>query len=82
MAWAREQGFVVFTHDLDFGTIPAATQAAGPSVVQVRGQDVLPAAIGLLVINALRAHEPVLMRGALLVIDSAKPRVRILPLVR
>ena len=31
---------VVFTHDLDFGTALALTHAAGPSVLQVRGQDV------------------------------------------
>ena len=25
MAWARQRGFVIFTHDLDFGTILALT---------------------------------------------------------
>jgi predicted nuclease of predicted toxin-antitoxin system len=42
MAWARENGHVVLTHDLDFGTLLALTRANGPSVVQVRAQDVLP----------------------------------------
>jgi len=42
MAWARANGHVVFTHDLDFGTTLALTHAAGPSVIQVRGQNVLP----------------------------------------
>jgi predicted nuclease of predicted toxin-antitoxin system len=32
MAWARANGHVVFTHDLDFAT-------TGPSVLQVRGQN-------------------------------------------
>ncbi len=36
MNWAREHGFVVFTHDLDFGTLPAVTHQGGPSVIQVR----------------------------------------------
>ena len=36
MAWARENGYVVFTHDLDFGTLLALTRDAGPSVIQVR----------------------------------------------
>ena len=40
MAWARQHGHVVFTHDLDFGTLLALTQAEGPSVIQVRTQDV------------------------------------------
>ena len=38
MAWAREHRHVVFTHDLDFGTLLALTRASGPSVVQVRTQ--------------------------------------------
>lgn len=42
MGWARENGHVVFTHDLDFGTLLALTRASGPSVVQVRAHDVLP----------------------------------------
>lgn len=32
-------GYVVFTHDLDFGDILAATNADDPSVIQVRTQN-------------------------------------------
>ena len=35
MAHAKAHGFVVLTHDLDFGAILAATRAEGPSVVQI-----------------------------------------------
>src|SRR6266446_4828647 len=42
MAWSRDRGFVAITHDLDFSAILATTEAVGPSVVQVRTQDVLP----------------------------------------
>jgi predicted nuclease of predicted toxin-antitoxin system len=52
MQWAHQHG-VVFTHDLDYSALLAATQARGPSVLQVRTQDVLPAAIGELVIRVL-----------------------------
>jgi hypothetical protein len=31
MAWARENGHVVFTHDLDFGTLLALTRASVPA---------------------------------------------------
>lgn len=31
MAWALTNGYVVFTHDLDFGTTLALTQAAVPA---------------------------------------------------
>src|SRR5438045_2732583 len=57
MAWAKQNGCVVFTHDLDFGTMLALTQAEGPSVIQVRTQDVTPSAIGKLVVGALKQFE-------------------------
>ena len=80
MAWARVQKHVVFTHDLDFGTLLALTRAGSPSVIQVRTQDVTPAAIGALVVNALRQFEGTLEKGALIVLDEARARARILPL--
>lgn len=52
MAWALANAHVVFTHDLDFGTVLALTHANGPSVFQVRGQNVLPEDIGPIVIAA------------------------------
>ena len=79
MAWARDNGHVVFTHDLDFGAILALTHAASPSVIQVRGQAVLPEDIGPLVIAALRQHESALAAGAIVVVDKRKSRVRVLP---
>lgn len=80
MAWARQHGYVVFTHDLDFGTMLALTQAEGPSVIQVRTQDVTPVAIGKLVVAALRQFQTELEKGALIVLDEATVRARILPL--
>jgi len=41
MDWAKDNGYVVFTHDLDFSALLAATQAECSSVIQVRTQDVL-----------------------------------------
>ncbi len=41
--WARREGYVVFTHDLDFTRLLALTHAEGPSVIQLRSQSVLPA---------------------------------------
>jgi predicted nuclease of predicted toxin-antitoxin system len=80
MDWARANGYVVFTHDLDFGTLLATTHADQPSVIQVRIQDVMPARLGNTVVRVLRAHENMLLEGALLTIDERKSRVRILPL--
>ena len=80
MAWALANQYVVFTHDLDFGTALALTHASGPSVPQVRGQDVLPGHMAPLVIAALRRHEADLEAGALIVVDESRSRVRVLPL--
>jgi len=80
MTWAKTAGWVVFTHDLDFGAILAATRAEGPSVIQVRTQDVSPSSLEPILLKALRAHEAVLEQGALAIVDGKKLRVRILPL--
>lgn len=80
MAWAKANGHVVFSHDLDFSTTLALTHASGPSVLQVRGRNVLPEAIGPVVIAALRQYDAELAAGALVVVDLKKSRVRVLPL--
>ena len=57
MNWARANHVSVLTHDLDFTTILALTRAAGPSVVQVRTQDVLaPLARWCFAFERLRAR--------------------------
>lgn len=78
--WARANGYVVFTHDLDFGTLLALTQAESPSVIQVRTQDVTQHYLEAMVIGALKEYESLLEAGALIVLDEAKSRARILPL--
>jgi len=82
MEWARRNEYVVFTHDLDFGALLAMTRAAGPSVIQVRTQDVFPSASETLVIAALEKCESALDQGAIVSIDERSSRVRILPIVR
>lgn len=80
MAWAQANGYAVFTHDLDFGTMLALTHATGPSVLQIRGQNILPEDLGPVVIAALRQHDAALAVGALVVVEVKKSRVRVLPL--
>jgi predicted nuclease of predicted toxin-antitoxin system len=80
--YARTNGYIVFTHDLDFGTILALTHVAGPSVIQVRTQDILPSGLAVTLISVLRENESALDQGALIVVDEARARVRILPLER
>jgi predicted nuclease of predicted toxin-antitoxin system len=80
MAWAVNERQVVLTHDLDFGAMLASTQAKGPSVVQVRTQDIRPQALGPILIPLLRQYEKQLDAGSLLIVDRARSRIRLLPL--
>jgi predicted nuclease of predicted toxin-antitoxin system len=80
--YARENDYVIFTHDLDFGTILALTQALGPSVIQVRAQNILPSQLANTIISVLRENENSLVKGSMIVVDEARARVRILPLER
>lgn len=80
MAWALRENRIVLTHDLDFGAMLAATRSAGPSVAQVRTQDVRPEVLSGTLIPLLRQFETKLTAGALLVVDEGRSRVRVLPL--
>ena len=82
LTWARERQQVVFTHDLDFGAILAATDADSPSVVQVRTQDPTPEHCGHMVVDIVQRHASALATGALISVDENRARVRLLPLAR
>src|SRR5262245_7607246 len=82
MAWARDNGWIVLTHDLDFSALLAATKAAGPSVVQLRTQDIMPESVGYDVLRVVRQHGAALEDGAIVTLDRASARVRVLPIRR
>jgi predicted nuclease of predicted toxin-antitoxin system len=80
MNYAIVHEYVIFTNDLDFGTLLAATAANLPSVIQVRTQDLLPAAIGNLVISTLERFRSEIEMGSLITLDTLRSRVKILPI--
>ena len=82
LAYARAHGYVVLTHDLDFGAILASTEADCPSVLQVRTQDVTPKHLAPILITAIRHYEDLLEKGALVTCDEWRVRSRILPIRR
>ncbi len=82
MNWARENDYIVFTHDLDFGALLFTTKAKSPSVIQIRAEDLRPKSIGDKVLIALQKSEKDLIEGALVTIDPRKNRIRLLPLVK
>jgi predicted nuclease of predicted toxin-antitoxin system len=80
MAYAAANGFVVFTHDLDFGMMLAAQKADAPSVIQIRAQDILPDAVGIHVLRSLEQVRTHLETGALVTIEPGRHRIRLLPI--
>ncbi len=80
MQWAGSNGYVLLSHDLDFGAILAASGASRPSVLQLRARDVSPVHLGPLVCQALTEYSSHLRRGALVSLDETTRRARILPL--
>ena len=82
LAWCAANTHVLFTHDLDFGAILAASKGRNPSVVQLRTENVVPEAMLPQVADALRQVENELGKGALVTIEPNRHRVRLLPLTR
>jgi predicted nuclease of predicted toxin-antitoxin system len=80
MRWAAEHDHIVLTNDLDFGAILAATRDRRPSVLQLRSDILTPGAIGPAVLAAIRQMQEELVSGALVSIDAARARLRVLPL--
>lgn len=79
MDWAREHGYVVFTRDLDFGTLLATTYVQGPSVIQIRDENMMPHHLGDWLAAILRQHEAELESGALLTVHKDRTKIRALP---
>jgi predicted nuclease of predicted toxin-antitoxin system len=80
MEHACLEGFVILTHDLDFGAILAATGGNAPSVVQIRAGDLSINAIGDHIMKALRQTSDALASGSLVTVDAKKFRLTLLPL--
>jgi predicted nuclease of predicted toxin-antitoxin system len=79
-SWARENNYIIFTHDLDFGTILSNTQDNSPSVIQIRTQNINPDEIGDAILSALHNYQDHFVKGAIATISNNKTRIRILPL--
>ena len=52
-AWARDNGRILLTHDLDFGAVLASSGAGSQSVIQLRASDVAQHGAGPLILDVL-----------------------------
>lgn len=82
MEWSRTKGFVVFTHDLDYGILLYTTEAAGPSVIQLRSDNVSPEFMADVVTKAIKEAALDIERGALVTVYVNRHRIAMLPLRR
>ena len=80
MNWAVDNGWVVFSHDLDFCALLAATRSRSPTVIQIRSDDITPEALGDLFVRSVKRFRNEMDTGALLVIEPGRSRIRLLPL--
>lgn len=76
---AKSEGWVILTHDLDFGDLMAASGDSLPSVVIFRLSDMRPANVTLHLRLVLAHYENLLRNGAILSITQGRVRVRRLP---
>ena len=77
--WARKNGRILLTQDLDFPRILHATRQTGPSVVLLRMDNEFDGPAVNQVCSALRNAAPILESGALLTLTPKNARIRRLP---
>lgn len=77
---ARAEGAIVLTHDLDFGTLLAASREALPSVIIFRLADMRPENVGRHLLSIIARYADDLERGALLSVNERRVRLRPLPI--
>lgn len=81
MEYARENGFVIFTYDTDFGTLLAKYGYKLPSVIQIRTQSACPESHGGMILMFLNEQEQKFNDGILVSIMNNSYRVKSLPII-
>lgn len=77
---ARQNNEVVLTHDLDFGTLLAFSNADSPSVVIFRISHINAHLFSNLIVNNWTAIQSPLENGAIVVFQESAIRIRALPI--
>jgi len=77
---AEAEGRVVVTFDLDFARIIALQRLARPSVILFRLERFTTDEVNVILAGLLTTYESVLQAGAIIVVDSHRVRLRMLPI--
>jgi len=76
---AREESFVLLTHDLDFGELVAASGTRLPSVIVFRLRNMRPENLNHYLLQIIEKHGSKLETGAFVSVTEHRIRVRLLP---
>ena len=79
---AREGGWILLTHDLDFGDLLAASGADLPSVVIFRLRNMRPERVNHYLLRIISQYQEALENGAIITVTEGRIRMRNLPLGR
>lgn len=82
VAKAKQEGSIVLTCDLDFGDIMAVTGEKSPGIIIFRLANSRPDNINKRLQQVLQESSVALNDGALIIVEDARHRVRLLPVER
>jgi predicted nuclease of predicted toxin-antitoxin system len=77
---ARDEGYILLTHDLDFGDLLAASGADLPSVVIFRLRNMRPEHVNRYLLKIISQYPEALEDGAIITVTEGRIRTRNLPL--
>ena len=77
---ARRNGCILLTHDLDFGDLLAASEAALPSVIIFRLRNMRPAQVNHYLNAIVTKHSRDLEQSVIITVAEGGMRIRELPL--
>jgi predicted nuclease of predicted toxin-antitoxin system len=77
---ARRDGCILLTHDLDFGDLLAASEAALPSVIIFRLRNMRPEQVNHYLKAIVTKHSRDLEQGVIITVSEGGRRIRELPL--
>lgn len=80
LAKARREGYIVLTHDLDFGELMAASGANLPSVVTFRLRNMQPHNVNRHLQAVIAQQAAPLQAGAVITVTEGRVRIRQLPI--
>lgn len=80
MRYAECEGCTILTHDADFGTLLAYSRQGKPSVILLRTTSLRVETVGPRLLKAVGAARTDLIRGAILVVEDKRVRLRSLPI--